>query len=218
MYSNDAQEAVLPQSAGSVHERIHQLESLIISLAGQNTNAPFRLTTDGKSISGPPNRSARLQGNTDAESPRLDDPALQGPLVTALSSATPSASCVSSITIEANATISSVPLDGGCMKFNSSGTGKYVSSSHWAAILDSIAELKDHFEKEEEIRCTATNFQPGNTVHPSWPQLLYSHQQVTKADILTSIPTRRIADSLVSRYFGLNIASGKSTISKLEIY
>ena len=218
LYSNEAKEVILPRSAGSVHERIHQLESLIISLAGQNTNALLCLTTDGGSTSGPPNISAQLRANTDADSPGPEDPALQGPLLTALSSASPNASCASSIAIGANANVPSVPLDGGCMKFNSSGTGKYLSSSHWAAILDSIAELKDHFEKEEEIRYMATNFQPGDTVHPSWPRLLYSHQHVTKAEILSSIPTRRVADRLVSRYFGLNIASGMSTILKLESF
>ena len=140
----------------------------------------------------------------------------QIPLVTTLSSATHNTSSVSSAAIGANAETFSVPLDGGFMKINSSGAAKYVSSSHWAAILDSIAELNDHVEQEEETRNIATEFHQRYAVHTTWPQLLYDDQRVTKADILSSIPTRRAADRLVSRYFSLNLASGKPPINKSE--
>lgn len=102
------------------------------------------------------------------------------------------------------------------MKFNSLGTANYVGSFHWAAVLDSIAELKDHFEQGEEIRNWATGFNQPNSVYSSSPQLLSGFQGplVTKEEILSSIPPLRVADWLVSRYFTLNIASGKSFISK----
>ncbi|KAI1078118.1 fungal-specific transcription factor domain-containing protein [Whalleya microplaca] len=77
----------------------------------------------------------------------------------------------------------------------------YVSSAHWAAVLDGIAEIKDHFEKEEEAQAAS----PGlfDNPHPDWtgPQLLYGCTKLSKEEILESIPTRPIVDRLVSRYF-----------------
>jgi hypothetical protein len=102
------------------------------------------------------------------------------------------------------------------MKFSSLGTANYVGSSHWAAVLDSIAELKEHFEREEELRNIATDLNPPSPDPSSWPQLLYGCQRVSKAEILASVPPRRAADRLVSRYFTMDIASGKSAISKSE--
>lgn len=218
MYSTDAQEDILHRSAGTVHERIHHLESLVISLMRQDTTTPACVTTGNISISDPLNGYAQKQVTSHTDHSGFGGSGPQSPAMTAFSSATPSTSFVSAIGVEANANISSGPLDGGCMRFNSLGTANYVGSSHWAAVLDSIAELKEHFEQEEEIRNMATDFNPPNSVHSSWPQLLYGCQRVTKAEILSSIPPRRAADRLVSRYFTLDIASGKSTISKLEIY
>lgn len=218
VYSTDGLENILPRSAGTVHERIHQLERLVISLMRQDTTTPACVTTGSISISDHPNGSAQKQLTSHTDDPGFGGSGSQPPAGTAFSSATPSASFVTTIDIEANTNISSVPLDGGCMKFNSLGTANYVGSTHWAAVLDSIAELKEHFEQEEDIRNMATDFNPPNSVHSSWPQLLYGCQRVTKAEILSSIPPRRAADRLVSRYFTLDIAPGKSTISKLEIY
>ncbi len=77
----------------------------------------------------------------------------------------------------------------------------YVSSVHWAAVPDSISELKDHYEKEkeEEARTLATSdymppYSPG-------PRLLYEPVMATKADILGSIPPRPAVDRMVARYF-----------------
>lgn len=216
VYSTDAQENILPRSAGTIHERIHQLESLVISLMRQDTTTPSCVTTNSITISDPPNGSAQTQVTSRTDHPGFGGSGSQSPAVTAFSNATPNTSFISATDVDANTNISSVPLEGGCMKFNSLGTANYVGSSHWAAVLDSIAELKEHFEQEEEIRNMAIDFNPPNSAHSSWPQLLYSFHQVTKAEILSSIPPRRVVDRLVSRYFTLDIASGKSTISKLE--
>ena len=75
----------------------------------------------------------------------------------------------------------------------------YVSSVHWAAVLDSISELKDHYGKEEEARMLASSdcvpsYGPG-------PRLLYEPVQATKADILATIPARPVVDRMVARYF-----------------
>lgn len=159
------------------------------------------VTTSNIPISDPPTGSAQKQATSHNDHPSIAR----------------SESSVPAVDTEANADILSIPLDGGCMKFNSLGTANYVGSSHWAAVLDSIAELKEHFEQEEENRNMATELYPPNSVQPTWPQLLYGLQPVTKAEILSSIPPRRAVDRLVSKYFTLDIASGKSITPKLVI-
>lgn len=96
--------------------------------------------------------------------------------------------------------VSHIPPDCGSMKVNRSGAS-YVNGAHWAAVLDGIAELRDHFENEEE-----TSRQPSNLSFPeslsTGPQLLCGGTKVvTKEEILASIPPRPVVDRLVSRYF-----------------
>ncbi|KAJ4249827.1 Fusarisetin A cluster transcription factor fsa6 [Fusarium torreyae] len=81
------------------------------------------------------------------------------------------------------------------------GGANYVGSAHWAAVLDEIAELKDHFDNEEAS-------------HPICPerdspcagvtslQILHGFSKpATREDILASIPSRPVVNRLVSRYF-----------------
>jgi hypothetical protein len=199
---------MLLKSGGTVHERIHQLEGLVISLIRQDTTSAARAATGSISTSEPPHGSTGEQVNTEIYQTTLDSHALQPP---PLSGTAPNTFLASAIDDEANANSSSVQLDGGCMKFDSSGTANYVGSSHWAAVLNSIAELKEHFEQEEEMRNMCSGLDSPDCVRSSWPQLLYSSQGITKAEILSNIPPRRAVDRLVSRYFSLEIASGIST-------
>jgi hypothetical protein len=208
MYSGDAQENIVPQLTGTVHERIHQLESLVISLIRQGATVP-ESTPVGVSTSDPPNGSPHTN-HTRSEGSRSPSP-----LPVSVSGVTPSTFSISTISAKENANTSSVPLDGGYMKYNNIGAGNYVGSSHWAAVLNSISELKGNVE-EEEIRSIETH--PQNPVSSSLPGLLYGCQRATKAEILSSMPPRRAADRLVSRYLTLDIPSGKSTILKFEIY
>lgn len=216
MYSSDTdtQENMLPRSAGTVHERIHQLESLVVSLMRQDKTTPVIAATGSISLS----HSAQEQVNSHNDHTEFGKFGSQSPAATVPPSSHPKVPLISAIDAEGNANNSSVPLDSGYMKFNSSGTANYVGSSHWAAVLDSITELKEHFEQEEEMRNMATDFNQPDSNHSSWPQLLYGFQPVTIAEILSSIPPRRAVDRLVSRYFTLDIASGKHTILKLESY
>ncbi|RYP65658.1 hypothetical protein DL771_008210 [Monosporascus sp. 5C6A] len=88
----------------------------------------------------------------------------------------------------------------GSMQLTKSGAS-YVNSAHWAAVLDGIAEIKDHFEKEEEVQASRRLSEPP---YPDWtgPQLLYGCPKLaTKEEILASIPARPVVDRLVSRYF-----------------
>ncbi|KAF4436383.1 hypothetical protein FACUT_6477 [Fusarium acutatum] len=86
------------------------------------------------------------------------------------------------------------------MRLNSLGVGtSYVGSVHWAAVLESITELRDHYEEEEEARVLATNEHV--LLQSPGPRLLYELVHTTKADLLTSIPARPIVDRMVARYF-----------------
>jgi hypothetical protein len=210
IYSADAQENILPRSAGTVHERLHQLESLVISLMRQDRGTPATLATT--SISDPPNGSSQRNLSSHTNDPGFRESGPQSPAVTAFSNATQNEYFVSGNDIEANENVSPLPLDCGSMKLNSLGTANYVGSAHWAAVLDSIAELKDHFAQEEEICKIVTD------VDSSWPQLLYGCPRATEDQILSSIPPRQVVDRLVSRYFTLDIAPGESTISRVDTY
>jgi hypothetical protein len=100
----------------------------------------------------------------------------------------------------------------GKMRENSHGTN-YVSSVHWAAVLDSISELIDQCEEKEKESKPATD---NDLVLPQipGPRLLYEPVEATKADILMSMPARPVVDRMVARYFNaLGIAPG--TISNL---
>lgn len=209
MYSGDGRENIIPQLTGTVQERIHQLESLVISLMRQGATIPA--TTGCVSISDPPN------GSSYTDHTRSERSGSQSPLRASISGVAPSTSTIFTTNAEENANTASVPLDGGYMKYNNIGTANYVGSSHWASVLDSISELKENVEQQEEIRNMSTDFNPHNPVHSSSPRLLYGCQQATKSEIISSIPPRRAADRLVSRYLTLDIPSGKSIILKFEI-
>lgn len=88
----------------------------------------------------------------------------------------------------------------GSMRLHSHGVGaNYIGSVHWAAVLDSISELRDHYEEEEEARMLATS---DHVLRQSpGPRLLYEPVPATKADILASIPARPVVDRMVARYF-----------------
>jgi hypothetical protein len=85
----------------------------------------------------------------------------------------------------------------------------YVSSSHWAGILDGITDLRNHLTRDEEAHPVVLDptWQPASFPKPN---LLYScamHQ--TSASILKSLPPRPTVDRLISRYFNIiDIAPG----------
>jgi hypothetical protein len=92
------------------------------------------------------------------------------------------------------------PADYGAMQ-SSGGGANYVGSAHWAAVLDSIAELKDHFDNEEPSHSEEQVEQDSGT-EIAGPQLLYGcPKTTTKDEILASLPNRQVVDRLVSRYF-----------------
>ncbi|KAJ5723595.1 fungal-specific transcription factor domain protein [Penicillium malachiteum] len=86
----------------------------------------------------------------------------------------------------------------GSMRHHSHGAN-YVGSIHWSAVLDSISELKDHYEKEEEARMLARS-DPVPYRSPG-PLLLYQPVHTTKAEILASIPPRAPIPVIHSSHF-----------------
>ncbi|MCJ1391744.1 hypothetical protein MMC18_004609 [Xylographa bjoerkii] len=106
--------------------------------------------------------------------------------------------------------VSPSPSDYGSIRIRESGV-RYVSSENWATVLDSIAELRGHFEHEDETYAHSPDPVQLQTNVPS-PQLLYGcPSQVTLDSILESIPPRSVVDRLVSRYFNdLDMATGKA--------
>lgn len=89
--------------------------------------------------------------------------------------------------------------DHGSIKFNNFGNSSYVNSSHWVAVLDGIAELKDYFEYEEREPAQPA-FGPTSSV--VGPQLLLGcPYYITREQVLASLPGKPEVDRLVSFYF-----------------
>ena len=76
----------------------------------------------------------------------------------------------------------------------------YVSGAHWIAILDGIAELKNHFEDNHE----PSPYDSGTELGPppiEKPVLLFgANKYAIKQDILSNILLRPIVDRLISGF------------------
>jgi hypothetical protein len=114
--------------------------------------------------------------------------------------------------------VSPSPSDHGTLSTRSARVS-YVGSSHWAAVLDSITELRNHLAQEED----AINLPPDLVSSPtsfSKPQLLYNVTMYeTTVSIIKSLPPRSVVDRLVSRYFNvLDIAPGTFTVMRPKTF
>lgn len=106
------------------------------------------------------------------------------------------------------------PIDGrsdcGSMRVSASEL-HYVGGDHWAAILDSIAGLKDRFDHEEQLRLGISHDQiqddtgdAGNVdIHASRHSLLLygGYRPASQAEILAALPPKGAVDRYISRYF-----------------
>ncbi|XXH05710.1 hypothetical protein Hte_012145 [Hypoxylon texense] len=97
----------------------------------------------------------------------------------------------------------------GSMRLSASEV-RYVGGDHWAAILDSIADLKDHFDQEENLRLASTPERTQDNIgkdpvgRPLSPHalLLYGCRRATSpAEILATLPPKSAVDRYVSRFF-----------------
>ena len=87
----------------------------------------------------------------------------------------------------------------------------YICGGHWAAILDSIADLKDQFDRGEQDRPSNSSGQDEDytgdagvaNIHASKHSLLLygGYQPASQAEILAALPPKDAVDRYVSRYF-----------------
>ena len=178
----------------SVSDRIQQLESLVRSLVEQQQQQQQQTPTvssDGlatessvHSFQGSPNVSLQGPGGVPPQAAGDEDTLVPGSKHASRS--------------QSNERIGSpAPSEYGSMRRHSHGVN-YVGSGHWAAVLDSISELREHYEEEEEARMLASD----QILRPSpGPRLLYEPVQDSKADLLAAIPSRPVVDRMVARYF-----------------
>ncbi|KAK6955679.1 hypothetical protein Daesc_003322 [Daldinia eschscholtzii] len=93
------------------------------------------------------------------------------------------------------------PSNGGTLTDSPAGVS-YVDGVHWSALLDSISELKDYFQDGPEL---GPHYQIPLQPTPDYgpcPLLLYGRfTHASKSEILSVLPTRSVADSLVSKFF-----------------
>ena len=77
----------------------------------------------------------------------------------------------------------------------------YVSAAHWTAILDGIAELRNHFEDDQGSRFPNLELEMRQSPTEKPALLFLSHKYASKHEILSSVPSRPVVDRLVSGYF-----------------
>ena len=104
----------------------------------------------------------------------------------------------------------------------------YISGDHWAAIMDGIADIKDHFDREEQLglenspdRTEDYIGDVGNlNIHANRNSLLLygGYQSASKAEILAALPPKGAVDRYISRYFNsLDLVSCKcAVLTKLQ--
>lgn len=87
----------------------------------------------------------------------------------------------------------------------------YASNAHWAAVLESIAELRNELSDESNAASVAGG---GIQQHdPPCPRLFYGGdpQAIDLDSILECLPPRIVVDRSISRYFNsLDATAGKS--------
>lgn len=97
---------------------------------------------------------------------------------------------------------------------------QYVAGEHWAAILDSIADLKAHCDREEQARMADSIEE--TSVKPSHRHalLLYGCERAaSRAEIIAALPPKAAIDRYISKYFNYLdlVASGENPLSYLAL-
>ncbi len=185
----------LPKS-GAMYDRIVQLERLVMSLVPGSGPGPC-------SVAGPtPNPSA-----PPAHAPDLPTALGSEPSQRSRTMVTPVE--MASSTMEARTPVD-VRSECGSMRVTASEL-RYVGGDHWAAILDNIADLKDHFDREEQFQLAQNEHDPieGDTPqnHLAGPRsahalLLYGCPlPASRAEIIAALPPKSAVDRYISRYF-----------------
>ncbi len=180
----------LPKSA-AMYDRIVQLERLVMSLVPRST--PGSVSAAGSTPSTGPGH------NPDLSAVRGNDPAQAGRTTVAPAEMAPSTMDVS--------TPIDVRSECGSMQVSASEL-RYVGGDHWAAILENIADLKDHFDREEQLHLAQelaegdVSRDPVAGPRSSHALLLYGCPLPgSRAEIITALPPKSAVDRYISRYF-----------------
>jgi hypothetical protein len=187
--SENQVEFTRPGTAANMQTRINQLENLVLDLMHQNSASAPR----------PSQPESRTPQHTQP-APRLSPPEFGSP--------TQNQAAPTPLESETEHTIGASPSEHGSINIRRARPS-YVSSSHWAAIFDSITELRSHFSQEEDALDQPTDLALPLANVPR-PQLLYGGLAYeTPMSIMKCIPPRPVVDRLISRYFNvLDIAPG----------
>ncbi|KAJ5090321.1 fungal-specific transcription factor [Penicillium argentinense] len=161
-----------PAGAPGVHDRLVQLERLVVSLMADSTNKG----------------QAHVRPDSEA------------PATSRIESAPPGDAIMEAVDGHSEC---------GSMRISESEF-HYVGNNHWATILDGIADLKDHLDRDEQFRLANTpsdlDFdEHGNGLarpRSGYALLLYGGRRLgSKEEILAALPPRAAVDRYVSRYF-----------------
>ncbi|RYP40257.1 hypothetical protein DL767_001800 [Monosporascus sp. MG133] len=175
-----------PHGPAHVQDRINELESLVVSLMRQQNPARACPSSSEYTVQATPDEVHVPEPSVPGETPELPG----------------------ETTPKTQRGLSPPPSDCGSIKVRKSGVS-YVSSAHWAAVLDSIAELRQHFAEEDEAYARIPD-PIQSQASLARPELFYSSStHISHAEILHAIPPRPVVDRLVSRYFNVvDLATG----------
>ncbi|KAL3472236.1 fungal-specific transcription factor domain-containing protein [Aspergillus californicus] len=94
----------------------------------------------------------------------------------------------------------------------------YVGGDHWVAILDGIADLKDHLDREEQLRLVGSpdgieNDNPSVVGPYGGALILYGcRNPASRDEILSALPPKYAVDRYISRYFNYVDLVSSSTV------
>ncbi|KAJ5111279.1 hypothetical protein N7532_001814 [Penicillium argentinense] len=88
----------------------------------------------------------------------------------------------------------------GTMQVNQDGT-RYVNPTHWQAVLSELAEVKEYLQLTEDTSPEEEDDEISSMPDISGPVLLFGNAiSTSKDDLLSALPTRPVADRIVSSY------------------
>ncbi|KAL4802991.1 fungal-specific transcription factor domain-containing protein [Aspergillus unguis] len=165
-------------SPDDMQNRIDRLEGLVLSLM-----------TNGSQSEGPAAAMAAISGtnSTTGSAPHDHDLEIDddGP-------------------IQEESETEQVTKSFGIMKVDNNNRSYYISDAHWASVLSEISEVRNYFsthkkqyeEQAEKLKATQLPTDvPGST-------LLFGAMKVTsRAEIMSSFPSKYTSDMLIARYF-----------------
>jgi len=172
----------------AIHERIIQLECLVMSIIPGSGSNPTPKDTET-----PDDFGSALQSSNSNDS--------GGAIITPAKT---------SASAEERAKPTDARSECGSMRIDHSEQS-YVGGDHWAAILESIVDIKEHIEREERASCnqddcgnvdSAQEHDPSVVSRPTRALLLYGCPLPTaQSEVLSALPPKSASDRYVSRYF-----------------